>query len=160
MKSITKRIVGAVAASGGLLALTRAMAIELAPQVVFLDIGMPGMSGYDVARAKALLDIYGYVDRNGDGWTNVTVNGAGSSFISNFVEQCKADVKKGLDVNEAQGDGTTALHWAAIKGDAAGAAELVRLRREGSLRAINLKTAAMLGIEVPQDLRVQANWTN
>jgi len=25
-------------------------------------------SHYDVARAKALLDIYGYVDRNGDGW--------------------------------------------------------------------------------------------
>ena len=25
-------------------------------------------SGYDVARAKALLDIYGYVDRDGDGW--------------------------------------------------------------------------------------------
>ena len=25
-------------------------------------------SGYDVARAKALLDLYGYVDRNGDGW--------------------------------------------------------------------------------------------
>ena len=25
-------------------------------------------SGYDSARAKALLDIYGYVDRNGDGW--------------------------------------------------------------------------------------------
>jgi len=30
----------------------------------------------------------------------------------------KALLKKGLDVNEAQGDGTTALHWAAIKGDA------------------------------------------
>ena len=27
-------------------------------------------------------------------------------------------LKKGLDVNAAQGDGTTALHWAAIKGDA------------------------------------------
>ena len=27
-------------------------------------------------------------------------------------------LKKGLDVNEAQGDGTTALHWAAMKGDA------------------------------------------
>ena len=27
-------------------------------------------------------------------------------------------LKKGLDVNEAQGDGSTALHWAAIKGDA------------------------------------------
>ena len=26
------------------------------------------MSDYDVARAKALLDIYGYVDRDGDGW--------------------------------------------------------------------------------------------
>jgi ABC-type transport system substrate-binding protein len=25
-------------------------------------------SRYDVARAKALLDVYGYVDRNGDGW--------------------------------------------------------------------------------------------
>ena len=26
------------------------------------------MSDYDPARAKALLDLYGYVDRNGDGW--------------------------------------------------------------------------------------------
>ena len=26
------------------------------------------MSDHDVARAKALLDLYGYVDRNGDGW--------------------------------------------------------------------------------------------
>jgi ABC-type transport system substrate-binding protein len=26
------------------------------------------MSDYDVARAKALLDLHGYVDRNGDGW--------------------------------------------------------------------------------------------
>jgi ABC-type transport system substrate-binding protein len=26
------------------------------------------MSQYDLARARALLDIYGYVDRNGDGW--------------------------------------------------------------------------------------------
>jgi ankyrin repeat protein len=30
----------------------------------------------------------------------------------------RALIKNGLDVNEAQGDGTTALHWAAIKGDA------------------------------------------
>jgi len=30
----------------------------------------------------------------------------------------RALLKKGADVNEAQGDGTTALHWAAIKGDA------------------------------------------
>ena len=33
-------------------------------------------------------------------------------------EGARALLKKGLDVNEAQGDGTTALHWAAIKGDA------------------------------------------
>src|SRR5688572_14341611 len=33
-------------------------------------------------------------------------------------ETVRALLKKGLDVNEAQGDGTTALHWAAIKGDA------------------------------------------
>jgi phosphate transport system substrate-binding protein len=29
----------------------------------------------------------------------VSVTGAGSSFMSNFVEQCKADVKKGLGIN-------------------------------------------------------------
>jgi len=33
-------------------------------------------------------------------------------------EAVHALLKKGLDVNEAQGDGTTALHWAAMKGDA------------------------------------------
>ncbi len=32
-------------------------------------------------------------------------------------EGVRALLKKGLDVNEAQGDGTTALHWAAITGD-------------------------------------------
>src|SRR5687768_18563072 len=34
------------------------------------------------------------------------------------TETVRALLKKGLDVNEAQGDGTTALHFAAIKGDA------------------------------------------
>ncbi|MEO8281147.1 MAG: ABC transporter substrate-binding protein [Ideonella sp.] len=29
------------------------------------------MSDYDPARAKALLDLYGYVDRNGDGWRDL-----------------------------------------------------------------------------------------
>ncbi|MGH9219080.1 MAG: ankyrin repeat domain-containing protein, partial [Vicinamibacterales bacterium] len=48
---------------------------------------------------------------------------AQSSQIANAAmngdtETVRALLKKGLDVNEAQGDGTTALHWAAIKGDA------------------------------------------
>ena len=34
------------------------------------------------------------------------------------IEAVRALLKKGTDVNEAQGDGTTALHWAAMKGDA------------------------------------------
>jgi phosphate transport system substrate-binding protein len=40
-----------------------------------------------IAQATATLD------------KNVTVAGAGSSFMSNYVEQCKADVKKALDIN-------------------------------------------------------------
>jgi phosphate transport system substrate-binding protein len=31
--------------------------------------------------------------------TSITVTGAGSSFLSNFVEQCKADLKKAYDIN-------------------------------------------------------------
>ncbi len=34
------------------------------------------------------------------------------------LEAVRALLKKGVDVNAAQGDGTTALHWAAIKGNA------------------------------------------
>lgn len=34
----------------------------------FDDRTRSGMSDYDPARAKALLDLYGYTDRNGDGW--------------------------------------------------------------------------------------------
>ena len=40
-------------------------------------------------------------------------------------ESVRALLRKGLDVNEAQGDGSTALHWAAIKGDAEMARMLV-----------------------------------
>lgn len=45
--------------------------------------------------------------------------------MSGDRDAVKALLKKGLDVNEAQGDGTTALHWAAIKGDAEMAQMLV-----------------------------------
>ena len=53
----------------------------------------------------------------------VAIVGAQSSPIANAAmsgdrEAVRALIKKGLDVNEAQGDGTTALHLAAMKGDA------------------------------------------
>src|SRR5687767_2457399 len=41
------------------------------------------------------------------------------------AEAVKALIKQGADVNAAQGDGMTALHWAAEKGDAALAQVLV-----------------------------------
>src|SRR4051794_35698977 len=37
-------------------------------------------------------------------------------------------IAKGADVNVAQGDGMTALHWAAEKGDSAMAASLLKAR--------------------------------
>ena len=48
-------------------------------------------------------------------------------------ETVRALLKEGADVNAAQGDGTTALHWAAMKGDA----EMVQMlvTAGGSLRA-------------------------
>ncbi|MEO8311463.1 MAG: ABC transporter substrate-binding protein [Caldimonas sp.] len=41
----------------------------MAPGTYGFDLALRTANGaHDVARAKALLDIYGYVDRNGDGW--------------------------------------------------------------------------------------------
>ncbi len=50
----------------------------------------------------------------------ITAQGApiASAAMNGDREGVRALIKKGLDVNEAQGDGTTALHWAAMKGDA------------------------------------------
>ncbi len=42
------------------------------------------------------------------------------------IESVRSLIKKGLDVNAAQGDGMTALHWAAQRGDSALAAVLIR----------------------------------
>ncbi|MEO7135692.1 MAG: ankyrin repeat domain-containing protein [Vicinamibacterales bacterium] len=54
----------------------------------------------------------------------------------------KALLKKGLDVNEAQGDGTTALHWAAIKGDAELAQMLI-------FAGANLRATTRIGAYTP-----------
>ena len=54
----------------------------------------------------------------------------------------RALLKKGLDVNEAQGDGTTALHWAAMNGDAELAQMLI-------YAGANLRATTRLGAYTP-----------
>ena len=53
----------------------------------------------------------------------VVINGQSAAPIANAAqngdrETVRTLLQKGVDVNAAQGDGSTALHWAAIKGDA------------------------------------------
>ncbi|MEX2273178.1 MAG: ankyrin repeat domain-containing protein, partial [Vicinamibacterales bacterium] len=58
------------------------------------------------------------------------------------VAAVRALLKKGVDVNEAQGDGTTALHWAAIKGNAEVAQMLI-------FAGANLRATTRLGGYTP-----------
>ena len=60
----------------------------------------------------------------------------------------RALLKKGLDVNEAQGDGTTALHWAAMKGDADLAQMLI-------YAGANVRATTRLGAYTPLYLAAQ-----
>ncbi len=57
-------------------------------------------------------------------------------------EAVRGLLKKGFDVNEAQGDGTTALHWAAIKGDAELAQMLI-------YAGANLRATTRIGAYTP-----------
>ena len=58
------------------------------------------------------------------------------------VAAVRALLKKGVDVNEAQGDGTTALHWAAMKGNAEVAQMLI-------FAGANLRATTRLGGYTP-----------
>lgn len=64
----------------------------------------------------------------------------------------KALLKKGLDVNEAQGDGTTALHWAAIKGDAEMAQMLI-------VAGANLRATTRIGAYTPLYLAAKGGYS-
>ena len=66
-------------------------------------------------------------------------------------ESVRALLKKGLDVNEAQGDGTTALHWAAIKGDAEMAQMLI-------YAGANLRATTRLGAYTPLYLAAKGGY--
>jgi ankyrin repeat protein len=67
-------------------------------------------------------------------------------------EAVRALLKKGLDVNEAQGDGTTALHWAAIKGDAELAQMLI-------FAGANVRATTRIGAYTPLYLAAKGGYS-
>jgi len=68
-------------------------------------------------------------------------------------ETVKTLLKKGLDVNEAQGDGTTALHWAAIKGDAEMAQMLI-------YAGANVRATTRIGAYTPLYLAAKGGYSD
>ena len=64
----------------------------------------------------------------------------------------RALLKTGLDVNEAQGDGTTALHWAAMKGDADLAQMLI-------YAGANVRATTRLGAYTPLYLAAKGGYS-
>lgn len=78
---------------------------------------------------------------------SVTLGAAPSAPIADAARQgdrvaVKALLKQGLDVNAAQGDGTTALHWAAGKGD-------LELTHTLLYAGANVKASTRLGSYTP-----------
>ncbi|HEX6162343.1 MAG TPA: ankyrin repeat domain-containing protein [Vicinamibacterales bacterium] len=68
-------------------------------------------------------------------------------------ESVRALLKKGADVNEAQGDGSTALHWAAIKGDA----ELARML---VYAGANVRATTRIGAYTPLYLAAKGGYSD
>jgi ankyrin repeat protein len=68
-------------------------------------------------------------------------------------EAVRALIKKGLDVNAAQGDGTTALHWAAMKGDA----ELTQML---IYAGANLRATTRIGAYTPLFLAARGGYSD
>jgi ankyrin repeat protein len=68
-------------------------------------------------------------------------------------EAVRALLKKGIDVNEAQGDGSTALHWAAIKGDAEMAQMLI-------FAGANVRATTRIGAYTPLYLAAKGGYSD
>ncbi len=68
-------------------------------------------------------------------------------------EAVRALLKKGFDVNEAQGDGSTALHWAAIKGDAEMARMLI-------YAGANVRATTRIGAYTPLYLAAKGGYSD
>jgi ankyrin repeat protein len=89
---------------------------------------------------------------------SVTLGAAAESPIADAAargdrESVKALLKKGIDVNGAQGDGSTALHWAAIKGDAEMAQMLV-------YAGANLRATTRIGSYTPLYLAARGGYSD
>jgi len=88
----------------------------------------------------------------------VVINAQSAAQIANAAQQGNREavhalLKKGLDVNEAQGDGTTALHWAAMKGDAEMAQMLI-------VAGANVRATTRIGSYTPLYLAAKGGYSD
>lgn len=88
----------------------------------------------------------------------VAINGQAPAPVADAASKGDRDgvralLKKGLDVNEAQGDGTTALHWAAMTGDAELAQMLI-------YAGANVRATTRLGAYTPLYLAAKGGYSD